>query len=49
MEAVSSITIPVNDIGEQYAELRIIRPSAEKVMEQSMQRCVLPASLHDPQ
>lgn len=38
MEAVSSITIPVNDIGEQYAELRIIRPSAEKVMEQSMQR-----------
>ena len=32
------ITIFLSAVGERYADLRIIQPPAEKVMEQSMQR-----------
>ena len=32
------ITVPLSDIGERYADLRIIQPQAEKAMEQSLQR-----------
>jgi ParB/RepB/Spo0J family partition protein len=38
METVSSITIPVNDIGQRYSALRIIQPKADKAMERSMSR-----------
>ena len=38
METVSSITIPVNDIGLRYSVLRIIQPKADKAMERSMSR-----------
>ena len=38
METVSVITIPASDIGEGYADLRIIQPKAEKAMERSMVR-----------
>lgn len=38
MGTVSSITISVNDIGEQYSDLRIIQPKADQAMERSMRR-----------
>lgn len=38
METVSSISIPVNDIGQRYSSLRIIQPKADKAMERSMSR-----------
>ena len=38
METVSLITIAASDIGERYADLRIIQPTADKAMERSMRR-----------
>jgi ParB/RepB/Spo0J family partition protein len=38
MEPVSVITIRASDIGERYADLRIIQPNADKAMERSMGR-----------
>ena len=36
MENGSYITAPLSDIGERYADLRIIVPQAERAMERSM-------------
>jgi len=38
MESVSVITIAASDIGERYADLRIIQPKADKAMQRSMGR-----------
>jgi len=38
METSPCISIPVTDIGVRYADLRIVQPTADKIMERSMRR-----------